>query len=58
MQNDVLKILITEEEIKAKVKEMGKQISKDYAQKNLMLIKGAVPGNKGTVLVIKDSVKA
>lgn len=45
MQNDVLKILITEEEIKAKVKEMGKQISKDYAQKNLMLIsvlKGAV----------------
>ncbi|MBR1443392.1 MAG: 50S ribosomal protein L3 [Firmicutes bacterium] len=28
------------------------------AEKNLMLIKGAVPGNKGTVLVIKDSVKA
>ena len=45
MQNDILKILITEEEIKTKVKEMGKQISKDYAQKNLMLIsvlKGAV----------------
>lgn len=45
MQNDVLKILITEEEIKTKVKDMGKQISKDYAQKNLMLIsvlKGAV----------------
>lgn len=45
MQNDILKILITKEEIKTKVKEMGKQISKDYAQKNLMLIsvlKGAV----------------
>lgn len=28
------------------------------AEKNLLLIKGAVPGNKGTVLVIKDSVKA
>ena len=28
------------------------------AEKNLMLIKGAVPGNKGTVLVIKDSIKA
>lgn len=28
------------------------------AEKNLMLIKGAVPGNKGTVVVIKDSVKA
>lgn len=28
------------------------------AEKNLLLIKGAVPGNKGTVVVIKDSVKA
>jgi large subunit ribosomal protein L3 len=28
------------------------------ADKNLLLIKGAVPGNKGAVLVIKNSVKA
>lgn len=28
------------------------------AEKNLLLIKGAVPGNKGSILVIKDSVKA
>lgn len=28
------------------------------AEKNLILIKGAVPGPKGAVLVIKDSVKA
>ena len=28
------------------------------ADKNLLLIKGAVPGNKGSILVIKDSVKA
>ncbi|MBQ9605398.1 MAG: 50S ribosomal protein L3 [Firmicutes bacterium] len=28
------------------------------AEKNLLLIKGAVPGNKGAVLVIKNSVKA
>lgn len=28
------------------------------ADKNLLLIKGAVPGSKGTVLVIKNSVKA
>ncbi|MEA4816950.1 MAG: 50S ribosomal protein L3 [Lachnospiraceae bacterium] len=28
------------------------------AEKNLLLIKGAVPGPKGTILVIKDSVKA
>lgn len=28
------------------------------AEKNLLLIKGAVPGNKGAVIVIKNSVKA
>jgi len=28
------------------------------AEKNLILIKGAVPGPKGSILVIKDSVKA
>ncbi|HCT64942.1 MAG TPA: 50S ribosomal protein L3 [Lachnospiraceae bacterium] len=28
------------------------------AEKNLVLVKGAVPGPKGSVLVIKDSVKA
>ena len=27
-------------------------------EKNLLLVKGAVPGNKGSVLVIKESVKA
>ncbi len=28
------------------------------ADKNLILVKGAVPGNKGSILVIKESVKA
>lgn len=28
------------------------------SDKNLLLIKGAVPGNKGSILVIKESVKA
>ena len=28
------------------------------ADKNLLLVKGAVPGNKGSILVIKESVKA
>ena len=27
-------------------------------EKNLLLVKGAVPGNKGSILVIKESVKA
>jgi len=34
------------------------EIVRADAEKNLLLIKGAVPGNKGSVLVIKDSVKA
>ena len=28
------------------------------AEKNLLLIKGAVPGNKGSVIVVKESIKA
>lgn len=28
------------------------------SEKNLLLVKGAVPGNKGSILVIKESVKA
>lgn len=28
------------------------------AEKNLLLIKGAIPGNKGSVIVVKESIKA
>lgn len=45
LQDDVLKVLITEDEIAAKVAEMGAQISKDYQDSNLLLVtvlKGAV----------------
>lgn len=34
------------------------EIVRADAEKNLILIKGAVPGNKGSILVIKESVKA
>lgn len=34
------------------------EIVRTDADKNLILIKGAVPGPKGSILVIKDSVKA
>ena len=34
------------------------EIVKADAEKNLLLVKGAVPGSKGSILVIKDSVKA
>lgn len=34
------------------------EIVRADAEKNILLVKGAVPGPKGSVLVIKDSVKA
>ncbi len=42
----VKEILFTEEDIKKKVKELGKQLTSDYKDKNLLLVgilKGAVP---------------
>lgn len=46
MQSDIEEILLTEDTIRERIKEMGQQISKDYAGKELMLIgilKGSVP---------------
>ena len=46
MENDVKKILITEEEIAVRCKELGAQISKDYEGKCPIvvgLLKGSVP---------------
>lgn len=46
MQNDIKEILLTEETIRERIKEMGQQISKDYNGKELLLIgilKGSVP---------------
>lgn len=34
------------------------EIVRADAEKNVLLIKGAVPGPKGAILVIKESVKA
>ena len=45
MKDIIKEILVTEEEITLKVKEMGKQITEDYKDRDLMLIgilKGAV----------------
>ena len=38
MKNDILKILVTEEELQKKVSELGAQISRDYEGKNLLLV--------------------
>lgn len=45
LDNDVAEILITEEQIKARTRELGRQISKDYEGQDLLLVcvlKGAV----------------
>ena len=45
MNDDILRVLYSEEELEAKCAELGAQISKDYEGKNLLLVsvlKGAV----------------
>lgn len=45
MREDVLRVLLSEEEIHAKVAELGEMITRDYRGKNLLLVtvlKGAV----------------
>ena len=53
MENDILGVLLSEEEIKAKVAELGKKISEDYADKNLLLI-GVL---KGSVVFMSDLMR-
>lgn len=46
MRDDIKEILLDEEQIRSRIKEIGKQISKDYSGKDLLLIgvlKGSVP---------------
>ena len=45
MRNDIAKVLLTEEQIQNRVREMGQQLAKDYAGKNptvICILKGAV----------------
>ena len=51
---DVEKILITENQIRARVDELGKQISKDYPQDGLILI-GIL---KGSLFFLSDLMRA
>ncbi|MEW9096704.1 MAG: hypoxanthine phosphoribosyltransferase [Clostridiaceae bacterium] len=46
MKDDIKEVLFDEEQIRSKIREIGKQISKDYIGKDLLLIgvlKGSVP---------------
>lgn len=54
MKNDIEKILITEQELADKVKELGAQISRDYEGKNLMMVSVL----KGSVVFMADLMRA
>ena len=54
MHNDILKKLVTEEELKALVDELGKKISADYKDKNLLLVSVL----KGSLVFMADLMRA
>lgn len=54
MENDILKILIDEASIKAKVAELGAQISQDYAGKKLLVL-GVL---KGSFVFMADLIRS
>lgn len=54
IHDDIERVLITEEELAAKVKELGRQITQDYQGKNLMLVSVL----KGSVVFMADLMRA
>ena len=54
MEQDILKVLLSEEEIAEKVTALGKQISEDYADKNLLMVSVL----KGSVVFMADLMRA
>lgn len=54
MHDDILTVLVTEEELKSKVAELGAKISRDYEGKNLLLVSIL----KGAVVIMADLMRA
>ena len=54
MEQDIKKVLVSEEEIREKVAEIGARISEDYAGKNLLMV-GIL---KGSVVFMADLMRA
>ena len=54
MQDDILKVLLSEEEILAKVQEIGRQITEDYQDKNLLMVSVL----KGSVVFMADLMRS
>lgn len=54
LDKDIAKVLLSEEQIKQRVSELGAQISKDYAGKKILVI-GIL---KGSVVFLSDLIRA
>lgn len=54
MHDDIKTVLVSEEQLKAKIAELGAQISKDYEGKNLVLVSIL----KGSVVFMADLMRA
>ena len=54
MDEDILQVLVTEEQLKAKVQQLGEQISRDYEGKDLLLVSIL----KGSVVFMADIMRA
>lgn len=54
MHDDIKTVLVTEEQLQAKVQELGAQISRDYEGKNLLLVSIL----KGAVVFMADLMRA
>ncbi len=54
MHDDIKTVLVTEDQLKARVKELGAQISKDYAGKDVLLVSIL----KGAVVFMADLMRA
>ena len=54
MHDDIKNVLVSEEELKTKVRELGAQISRDYEGKNLVLVSIL----KGSVVFMADLMRA
>lgn len=53
MEKDILKVLVSEEQIKQRIKEMGEEISREYADKDPVVL-GVL---KGVVVFYADMVR-
>ncbi len=54
MRNDIERVLFSEEELHARIRELGAQISKDYEGKDLLIV-GIL---KGAVMVTADLIRS